>query len=552
MKRFLQTTICIFLAAMLCMGLFAQNIQVKAPLVPEPAAATNFDMNPFSRGADSPLFYSTNSASEPGVYVSTLGTFNTAAQKLASISLSYQAMVEVNDEVYVVTYQGPPDVNTFGKVNKTTGQFTLIKSSAPDACSMARNPVDGKVYYTVWGSATSSQFGEIDVATGNHTPKGTVPGIFYIAIDNGGVCYGVRTSGGFGTINLANGTFSQISTYENLNFIQDMAVDFETNELYHIRRGGTAEAPLTPSFRIINKTTGTFTALGQFFANRNVESFVIFTPPPPLPICDTVTDLVAIQLNGGVKAEITWEEPEAATDLTGYKIYDGTTEIGAVPATETTFTTEDLAVGDYTFGVEAIYSNGCVPQMITTTLTIVEPPLPPCEPVTSVICSYNIELLEITVSWDVPENVTPEKYQVYKDGEPMGEPITGTIYKEDISELVYGSYDFEYCVLPIYADNVCEGDIDEVCKELNVLIDGIKNYTSAFSILPNPATNKITITSKTNFKSVEILSFLGQVVFTQNNTGNATTLDVSNLTNGIYFVRIISENGTSVKKFVKK
>ncbi|MCL2289787.1 MAG: choice-of-anchor J domain-containing protein [Bacteroidetes bacterium] len=75
---------------------------------------------------------------------------------------------------------------------------------------------------------------------------------------------------------------------------------------------------------------------------------------------------------------------------------------------------------------------------------------------------------------------------------------------------------------------------------------------TGFSIAPNPATNSITISADNNFHTIEIVSFLGQTVVAQPNAGNAATLDVSNLTNGVYFVRIISENGTSVKKFVKQ
>ena len=66
------------------------------------------------------------------------------------------------------------------------------------------------------------------------------------------------------------------------------------------------------------------------------------------------------------------------------------------------------------------------------------------------------------------------------------------------------------------------------------------------------ATNTLTISSKSNFHTVEVVSFLGQTVLTQTNAGNAATIDVSNLTNGVYFVRIISDNGVDVKKFVKK
>ncbi|MCL2435417.1 MAG: choice-of-anchor J domain-containing protein [Lentimicrobiaceae bacterium] len=81
---------------------------------------------------------------------------------------------------------------------------------------------------------------------------------------------------------------------------------------------------------------------------------------------------------------------------------------------------------------------------------------------------------------------------------------------------------------------------------------GIKEVKSTFSIVPNPATNNITITAGNDFNGVEVISFLGQTVLAQSTNGNSVTLDISTLTNGVYFIRVISEEGVSVKKFVKQ
>lgn len=79
-----------------------------------------------------------------------------------------------------------------------------------------------------------------------------------------------------------------------------------------------------------------------------------------------------------------------------------------------------------------------------------------------------------------------------------------------------------------------------------------ENVRMGFSILPNPATSNITISAGSNFHTVELVNFLGQTVSSQSNTGNTASLDVSSLTNGVYFVRITSNEGTDVKKFVKQ
>jgi len=79
-----------------------------------------------------------------------------------------------------------------------------------------------------------------------------------------------------------------------------------------------------------------------------------------------------------------------------------------------------------------------------------------------------------------------------------------------------------------------------------------ENVKTTFSITPNPATSNIMISAGSEFHQVEVVNFLGQTVLTQSNTGNKTSVDVSTLTNGVYFVRVVSDNGMEVKKFVKQ
>jgi len=76
--------------------------------------------------------------------------------------------------------------------------------------------------------------------------------------------------------------------------------------------------------------------------------------------------------------------------------------------------------------------------------------------------------------------------------------------------------------------------------------------TSAFYIFPSPTSNTITIYSDSNFQTIEIVDILGKIVHFQTNNGNNITLDVSHFSTGVYFVRIINEEGFKVQKFVKK
>ena len=74
--------------------------------------------------------------------------------------------------------------------------------------------------------------------------------------------------------------------------------------------------------------------------------------------------------------------------------------------------------------------------------------------------------------------------------------------------------------------------------------------SSIFSISPNPATNNITLTSDAEIRKVEIINLAGQLVKTIE--GNISTISISELCNGLYFVKCETSKGTSVKKFVKE
>lgn len=74
------------------------------------------------------------------------------------------------------------------------------------------------------------------------------------------------------------------------------------------------------------------------------------------------------------------------------------------------------------------------------------------------------------------------------------------------------------------------------------------------SVYPNPATNELQIE---NFvlkdgDEIEIVNVIGQTILSKTiSSSNENTIDVSKITNGIYFLKIISGNETFVTKFVK-
>ncbi len=79
--------------------------------------------------------------------------------------------------------------------------------------------------------------------------------------------------------------------------------------------------------------------------------------------------------------------------------------------------------------------------------------------------------------------------------------------------------------------------------------DGIAtDITSKVSVYPNPVATNLTISNAKDAK-LTIMNNLGQTVATIENAENEQTVDVSNLSNGVYFVRIEKDADFSVVKF---
>jgi len=134
-------------------------------------------------------------------------------------------------------------------------------------------------------------------------------------------------------------------------------------------------------------------------------------------------------------------------------------------------------------------------------------------------------------------------YKVSRDGVVLGTVTEPTYTQTGIFESGV-TYKWEVVTL-------CAGGGESIPYEISGE-NNIKDYTILFSIVPNPATDNITIKAGVDFNKIEVINFLGQSVITQSVVGQLVNLDVSTLTNGVYFVRLTSEKGTSVKKFVKQ
>ncbi len=86
-----------------------------------------------------------------------------------------------------------------------------------------------------------------------------------------------------------------------------------------------------------------------------------------------------------------------------------------------------------------------------------------------------------------------------------------------------------------------------------VATSGIKSLvnTADLSVYPNPTSGLLNITTTASNGTVEVMNLMGQVVLSkQLNNGN-NSIDISNLSNGVYSVQIMQNNTLTVSKVIK-
>ncbi len=108
-----------------------------------------------------------------------------------------------------------------------------------------------------------------------------------------------------------------------------------------------------------------------------------------------------------------------------------------------------------------------------------------------------------------------------------------------------------------------QGDIDDIGiwnraltqQEVTSLFQGLTgiNELSAdnlFSVFPNPGNGIFLIKSEIKNSSIEIVNVLGEKVYATKINSAQSEIDLSKQPQGIYFIKLISEQGTATKKLI--
>ena len=89
-------------------------------------------------------------------------------------------------------------------------------------------------------------------------------------------------------------------------------------------------------------------------------------------------------------------------------------------------------------------------------------------------------------------------------------------------------------------------DLDDITIDGVV---GIDDPDMNISVYPNPVNNVLNINANCNINSVEVYNMMGQMVGTYDANDVKASINTTSFANGVYTVRINTENGTTTKKF---
>jgi Leucine-rich repeat (LRR) protein len=172
----------------------------------------------------------------------------------------------------------------------------------------------------------------------------------------------------------------------------------------------------------------------------------------------------------------------------------------------------------------------------------------------------------------VKATIDPSKFninslQLLNTSNPVDARINGNVVEFIFKNIQLGSGGHGHILLKMKTNNILNSG-DNVSKRADIFFDynfpidtgfavtvfqNLSNTVfvidNSVSISPNPTSSKVNINSNNNIKSIEVYDVQGRILQT---ILNANNLDLSDKTNGIYFLKITTEKGSKIEKVVKE
>jgi hypothetical protein len=220
-----------------------------------------------------------------------------------------------------------------------------------------------------------------------------------------------------------------------------------------------------------------------------------------------------------------------------------------------------LASGDYTVGVQAVYSSG------TSGIVTLD-------------FSYDhgvvVEYFDVTfrVHFHAFDGFDPETDIVYLTGDLTGWSAPGDDHNQQVMEasdddpLVYlihhtlpaGTYEYKYFLNAGWDGGEWDGGLNrEILVDADMTVENVfgnindpvnvpEVKQTLVQLFPNPASSTINIVAGEMIREIRLIDMLGQVVYAASPQSQRSTIDVGQLKDGIYLVQVLTVKGMTTRR----
>ena len=308
---------------------------------------------------------------------------------------------------------------------------------------------------------------------------------------------------------------------------------------------------LTPNTDYIFKAFITFngtTVYGNDLIFTTLEQGQLAEPSATTAAATNVTQTTAT-LNGSISnpdnVTITAQGFEwKAASATSY------TTVNAAGATMTHNLTGLTANTDYTYRAFVTTANG-THYGADVNFTTLEEPIEPCDVPTG-LQTTDLQNESISITWDANPDVTSWNIQYKPVGGQLASASSNT-NNYTITGLTMNT-EYEIQVQAVCANGTSDWSAAITAQTTNVGIESWLN--SSVTLYPNPAKEVINVQCTMNNVQLggelHLFDVYGKLLQIVPITGETTAINVSDLANGMYFLRVTMEAGVVTKTFVKR